>query len=223
VSEQTARDLLESLLVDLRQAVEAAPHLDPQTRQALGERVTALEGDLGQAGAGAEGRVLLQGVDNAGEVYARLRRAVDAGYQTESARLEENIQEWEPKLRRLEEKAWAHKESHLYGGRGAGTLTLLCLTLAFFAGLFIGGVTAVLIVAAAVLLSTVVWCVFNLILGPDIQKPYMDVLTRTKELWRSRQALDQAYRSHCLKRADLERRLREVRRTVERAAGAPKG
>jgi len=223
VSEQTAKDLLKSLLEDLRQAVEAAPHLDPQTRQALGRHVTAVEDDLAQAGDGAEGRVLLQGTEEAGEVYAKLKRAVDAGYRTESARLEESLQEWEPKLRKLEEKAWAHKESHLYGGRGAGTLTLLCLILAFFAGLSIGGVTAVLIVAAAVVLSTVVWCVFNLILGPDIQKPYMDVLSRTKELWRSRQALDQAYRSHCLQRADLERRLREVRRTVERAAGAPEG
>jgi len=196
-NEDTA-SLYEELTEKMKQAVRVAPGLSDDARREL---ESGLSDPTGSPDA----------------LLRALSHQARAAYKSRRSELRRKLDRLEPELKELEERAWRHRENPLHGGRGAGTLSLLFLLISFGVAMTLRTLSAVIFITTLFVLCVVTWCVYNPIIGRQLERPYLKVLAETKALWRAERSLEEEYKTYLRRESEVEDLLRARRH------GAPEG
>lgn len=185
-------------------AVELAPHLTSEERQTHAAAVTAVGRSLDTSAASP----ILTADSRLASVVGRFHNEVVARQTAIASTLEPRAQDAQARWRSVEDEAWRHGESPLYGGRGCGTVALTVMGTTLLA-LILHGQTMGLILAVVAAGGVIVWAYVNFVWGPNVAERYGRVTDEAKSLVQTADAFRKNFLVYNAKVGDLKGRIRE--------------
>ena len=185
-------------------AVELAPHLTSEERQTHAAAVTAVGRSLDTSPVSS----ILTADSRLASVVGRFHNEVVARQTAIASTLEPRAQDAQTRWRSVEDEAWRHGESTLYGGRGCGTVALTVMGTTLLA-LILHGQTIRLILAVVAAGGAIVWAYVNFVWGPNVAERYGRVTDEAKSLVQAADAFRKNFLVYNAKVGDLKGRIRE--------------